>query len=163
MALQAPLSMGFSRQEYWSGLPFPSPQDEHRTEINKASDWYVCPSVLHTVLLKIWVPPFPFLPCFCIPTNCCYEALFLLKKKKSVCIICMKLPRIFQIVGTLGGQAHSCSRCCWCLMRSRGCPVGGHAQPQLLTALWLPLPFSLKGCLWATLTALELDLPHSSQ
>ena len=25
MARQAPLSMGFSRQEYWSGLPFPSP------------------------------------------------------------------------------------------------------------------------------------------
>jgi len=22
---RAPLSMGFSRQEYWSGLPFPSP------------------------------------------------------------------------------------------------------------------------------------------
>ena len=27
LALQAPLSMGFSRQEYWSGLPFPSPGD----------------------------------------------------------------------------------------------------------------------------------------
>ena len=25
-AYQAPLSMGFSRQEYWSGLPFPSPR-----------------------------------------------------------------------------------------------------------------------------------------
>ena len=25
-ACQAPLSMGFSRQEYWSGLPFPSPK-----------------------------------------------------------------------------------------------------------------------------------------
>ena len=25
IAYQAPLSMGFSRQEYWSGLPFPSP------------------------------------------------------------------------------------------------------------------------------------------
>ena len=25
IAHQAPLSMGFSRQEYWSGLPFPSP------------------------------------------------------------------------------------------------------------------------------------------
>ena len=25
VACQAPLSMGFSRQEYWSGLPFPSP------------------------------------------------------------------------------------------------------------------------------------------
>ena len=24
---QAPLSMGFSRQEYWNGLPFPSPED----------------------------------------------------------------------------------------------------------------------------------------
>ena len=27
VAYQAPLSMGFSRQEYWSGLPFPSPRD----------------------------------------------------------------------------------------------------------------------------------------
>ena len=26
-AYQAPLSMGFSRQEYWSGVPFPSPED----------------------------------------------------------------------------------------------------------------------------------------
>ena len=26
-AHQSPLSMGFSRQEYWSGLPFPSPGD----------------------------------------------------------------------------------------------------------------------------------------
>ena len=25
MALQAPLSIGFAGQEYWSGLPFPSP------------------------------------------------------------------------------------------------------------------------------------------
>ena len=27
IARQAPLSMGFSRQEYWSELPFPSPGD----------------------------------------------------------------------------------------------------------------------------------------
>ena len=27
VAHQAPLSMGFSRQEYWSGLPFPAPGD----------------------------------------------------------------------------------------------------------------------------------------
>ena len=27
VAYLAPLSMGFSRQEYWSGLPFPSPGD----------------------------------------------------------------------------------------------------------------------------------------
>ena len=27
VACQTPLSMGFSRQEYWSGLPFPSSED----------------------------------------------------------------------------------------------------------------------------------------
>ena len=27
IACQAPLSMAFSNQEYWSGLPFPSPED----------------------------------------------------------------------------------------------------------------------------------------
>ena len=27
VAYQAPLSMGFSRQEHWSGFPFPSPGD----------------------------------------------------------------------------------------------------------------------------------------
>ena len=34
VARQAPLSMGFSRQEYWSGLPFLSPGDlpDPRTE-----------------------------------------------------------------------------------------------------------------------------------
>ena len=27
VACQAPLSMEFSRQEYWGGLPFPTPED----------------------------------------------------------------------------------------------------------------------------------------
>ena len=31
---QAPLSMGFSRQEYWCGLPFPSPGDLPDQELN---------------------------------------------------------------------------------------------------------------------------------
>ena len=34
---QAPLSMGFSRQEYWSGLPFPSPQNLPKQEIEPTS------------------------------------------------------------------------------------------------------------------------------
>ena len=29
VACQAPLSVEFSRQEYWSGLPFPTPEDLH--------------------------------------------------------------------------------------------------------------------------------------
>ena len=36
-ACQAPLSMGFSRQEYWSGLPFPSPRDLPDPEIEPGS------------------------------------------------------------------------------------------------------------------------------
>ena len=31
-AHQAPLSLGFSRQEHWSGLPFPSPMQESENE-----------------------------------------------------------------------------------------------------------------------------------
>ena len=37
VARQAPLSMGFSRQEYWSGLPFPSPEDLSDPGIKPAS------------------------------------------------------------------------------------------------------------------------------
>ena len=33
VAYQVPPSMGFSRQEYWSGLPFPSPGDLPDPEI----------------------------------------------------------------------------------------------------------------------------------
>ena len=37
VAHQAPLSMGFSRQEYWSGLPFPIPGDLPETGIEPGS------------------------------------------------------------------------------------------------------------------------------
>ena len=37
IAHQAPLSMGFSRQEYWSGVPFPSPGDLHDPGIERVS------------------------------------------------------------------------------------------------------------------------------
>ena len=33
VALQAPLSTGFSRQEYWSGLPFPSATQNSQVEV----------------------------------------------------------------------------------------------------------------------------------
>ena len=37
VAHQAPLSMGFPRQEYWSGLPFPSPGDLPNSRTEPAS------------------------------------------------------------------------------------------------------------------------------
>ena len=37
VAHQAPLSMGFCQQEYWSGLPFPSPRNLPDSGIEPAS------------------------------------------------------------------------------------------------------------------------------
>ena len=37
VAYQAPLSVGFCRQEYWSGLPFPSPGDLPNSGIEPTS------------------------------------------------------------------------------------------------------------------------------
>ena len=39
-AHQAPPSLGFSRQEYWSGLPFPSPVHESESEVTQ-----LCPTL----------------------------------------------------------------------------------------------------------------------
>ena len=36
VAHRAPLSIGFSRQEYWSGLPFPSPVRKY--EVSEVSE-----------------------------------------------------------------------------------------------------------------------------
>ena len=37
---QAPPSLGFSRQEHWSGLPFPSPMQESESEVSQS-----CPTL----------------------------------------------------------------------------------------------------------------------
>ena len=42
IACQAPLSMGFSRQEYWSGLPYTSPGDLPDPGIQPASLNVLC-------------------------------------------------------------------------------------------------------------------------
>ena len=44
VAHQAPLSMGFSRQEYWCGLPFPSPMHVSESEVAQ-----LCPTLCDPV------------------------------------------------------------------------------------------------------------------
>ena len=52
VALQAPLSMEFSRQEYWSGLPFPPPGDlPHPRKWTQVS----CISCIGRCILYHWV------------------------------------------------------------------------------------------------------------
>ena len=55
-AHQSPLSLGFSRQEYWSGLPFPSPVHESESEsdvtqscptLSDPMDWSLPGSSIH--------------------------------------------------------------------------------------------------------------------
>ena len=48
VAYQAPPSMGFSRQEYWSGLPFPSPGDLPNLGIKPGSP------ALHSDAFNLW-------------------------------------------------------------------------------------------------------------
>ena len=64
VAYQAPLSLGFSRQEHWSGLPFPSPKQESEIEsevaqlcltlkeISNFSNWLFSSISLHWSLSK---------------------------------------------------------------------------------------------------------------
>ena len=52
VACQAPLSVGFSRQEYWSGLPFPSPEDLSDPGIKAGSpalqvEFFIVPCLLN--------------------------------------------------------------------------------------------------------------------
>ena len=55
VACQAPLSMGFSRQEYWSGLPFPSPGDLPTQGIGPRSPALQADSLLTELRGKPWV------------------------------------------------------------------------------------------------------------
>ena len=56
IAFQAPLSLGFTRQQYWSGLPFPSPGD--------LPDWgdQICISCTRRWVLYRWATEIPAKP-----------------------------------------------------------------------------------------------------
>ena len=51
VARQAPLSMGFSRQEYWSGLPCPPPGDLPNLGIKTASLMFLNISCINRQIL----------------------------------------------------------------------------------------------------------------
>ena len=64
VACQAPVSMGFSRQEYWSGLPFPSPGVQSCPTLCDPVDYSLPGSCVHGILqarIMEWVA-MPFSP-----------------------------------------------------------------------------------------------------
>ena len=65
MARQAPLSMGFSRQEYWSGLPFPSPGD--LLDPSSPPEGGLNPCLLHWQMYSLqWSPQYLIVVLICI-------------------------------------------------------------------------------------------------
>ena len=60
VAYQAPPSMGFSRQEYWSGVPLPSPSDSTVQQslstagmcVSSCDIWVVC---IRLLLCHVWI------------------------------------------------------------------------------------------------------------
>ena len=79
VAHQAPLSMGFSRQDYWSGLPFPSPGDLPDAGIEPGSPTLQADSFLsEPTILKIhWQKYERTYIC----TRLCKAALFITAKE----------------------------------------------------------------------------------
>ena len=71
VAHEDPLSMEFSRQEYWSGLPFPSPGDLQSPGIKPGSPALQADSLL-TELYKV-----------CLSYMKCGEKFFLLLRLKE--------------------------------------------------------------------------------
>ena len=71
---QAPLSIGFSRQEYWSGLPFPSTGDPSTVSCIGRQTLYHCTTYLNTALVRwflFWSPSssisIRFPDAYCLP------------------------------------------------------------------------------------------------
>ena len=60
VARQAPLSMGFPRQEYWSGLPFPSPGHLPDPRIKPVSP---------ALAGGFFITESPGKPCMCVHTH----------------------------------------------------------------------------------------------
>ena len=77
---QSPLSMGLSRQEYWSGLPFPPPGDLPNPGVEpmsltspalQAGSLPLAPPVLRSLYMSVGVCG--TLPCVCVCLGVVYR------------------------------------------------------------------------------------------
>ena len=85
-AYQAPLSMGFSRQEYWSGVPLPSPLCKYRY-INK-------------IISSLGSSQKGLLEeCFCVASECVWMSFFRVYKYEWNCwVICPAYLHLYCIM-----------------------------------------------------------------
>ena len=102
-AHQAPLSLGFSRQEHWSGLPFPSPTHEsEKWKWNRSvvSDSLRPHGLQPTKLLRPWDFPGQSTGVGCHCLLQCFSRFILYSIISIVSIIILKptISRIFEII-----------------------------------------------------------------
>ena len=91
-AHQAPPSLGFSRQEHWSGLPFPSPTHE-------SGKWKWSRSVVSNSQQPHGLQPTRLLHPWDFPGNStgvgCHCLLYLVIKRQCLCLGCFLLGHLF--------------------------------------------------------------------
>ena len=77
VALQAPLSMGFPRQEYWSGLPCPPPRDLPNPSLEPMS--FMSPALAGWFFTTstTWEVPYPIDVCVCVCVLSCFSHVLL--------------------------------------------------------------------------------------
>ena len=95
VACQTSLSMGFSRQEHWSGLPFPSPGDLLTQELN--------PHLLHLLYWQVGSLPLA-------PPLAPYEfsvATIVATSFHSIWGFCLSFISVFVVKGNVSVCAHS--------------------------------------------------------
>ena len=125
---QAPLSLGFSRQEHWSGLPFPSPMHER---------WKVkMKSLIHVQLLATsWTAAYQAPPSMGfsrqeswsgVPLPCPWHSWDYLSNKISICV-CKVIQSCLTLCNTM-----DCS--------PPGSSVHGISQARILE--WVAVSFS---------------------
>ena len=122
VARQSPLSMGFSRQEYWSGLPCPPPGDPPDPGIEP--DSYVS-------CIGRWVP-------YHEPHN---RSLLV----TSFCLISLSASFLISFISPAAEALPQHSRCCW---RERGLSSSvPHSQDTQELTHCSPFPWE-RGCSW---------------
>ena len=58
-AYQAPLSMGFSRQKYWSGVPLPSLGQELHYLLIRQYNIFIIVTMVHLIIMELYLNFFP--------------------------------------------------------------------------------------------------------
>ena len=97
VALQTPLSREFSRQDYWSGLPFPPPGESSQP---RERTWYLASPALTGKFLTTKPPGKPRI-LYHLPFDCDFVnfSLYFLKKRKLLLYYWTKLgcPHPFRV------------------------------------------------------------------